>query len=409
MPEGHDVKRARRETPISILAKSRVKTEVQIQELAPPTKNSSAVIVIGGNSISFGANPHNEDDVRGIRNFIGADVHTAGAMGVIVDCREAGEKLITEKTPYQYNENMKKYIHPFEIKDRKCPSNQNSLLQFLKSIVHFSRLYVHCRGGHGRAGMVVACLLRLHGLTSEEALREVYSAHQERTHMEARFRTMGSPQTKVQKHFVHSFLCEDNVVKFYDPKGPNGYLSNLFICKKGFVFKGIRFDSVEKCFQWAKFNLPENGLTSYNPEVQEANKEYLAYLLLASTGAKVFQMGRVRKYSGFKEWRLTSEKASPIINNIVEKYRDKIRVREDWDDYRNIIMEQAVMAKFEQNLDLKQKLMNLQGYKIQEASPRDWYWGIGADGKGNNRLGEILMKLCADFVVQQRPGTTEAV
>jgi len=27
---------------------------------------------------------------------------------------------------------------------------------------------------------------------------------------------------------------------------------------------------------------------------------------------------------------------------------------------------------------------------LMEDSPRDWYWGIGADGKGENRLGQLL-------------------
>jgi predicted NAD-dependent protein-ADP-ribosyltransferase YbiA (DUF1768 family) len=29
---------------------------------------------------------------------------------------------------------------------------------------------------------------------------------------------------------------------------------------------------------------------------------------------------------------------------------------------------------------------------IIEDSPRDWYWGIGKDGKGQNWLGKLLME-----------------
>jgi len=31
--------------------------------------------------------------------------------------------------------------------------------------------------------------------------------------------------------------------------------------------------------------------------------------------------------------------------------------------------------------------------KISKDSPRDWFWGVGADGTGNNELGKALMRL----------------
>ena len=56
-------------------------------------------------------------------------------------------------------------------------------------------------------------------------------------------------------------------------------------------------------------------------------------------------------------------------------------------------MYQINKAKFTQNQKLKQLLLNTENKILREASPYDSYWGIGPDGKGKNKLGEILMRI----------------
>jgi ribA/ribD-fused uncharacterized protein len=58
-------------------------------------------------------------------------------------------------------------------------------------------------------------------------------------------------------------------------------------------------------------------------------------------------------------------------------------------------MEQAVTAKFEQNPALRALLLATGDAPLVEASPRDSYWGAGADGKGQNQLGQILQRVRA--------------
>ena len=44
---------------------------------------------------------------------------------------------------------------------------------------------------------------------------------------------------------------------------------------------------------------------------------------------------------------------------------------------------------------LRDVLLGTGDEEIVEDSPTDGYWGCGADGKGRNRLGEILMEVRA--------------
>lgn len=71
----------------------------------------------------------------------------------------------------------------------------------------------------------------------------------------------------------------------------------------------------------------------------------------------------------------------------------KVTLVPHWDEIRDDIMEQCCMAKFLQNKDLLEQLMDTGDAELQEDSPVDNYWGIGADGTGQNKLGRILMRI----------------
>lgn len=63
-----------------------------------------------------------------------------------------------------------------------------------------------------------------------------------------------------------------------------------------------------------------------------------------------------------------------------------------WNEVKNDIMAECVMAKFLQNKDFLEQLLATGGAELVEDSPVDSYWGCGADGKGLNHLGKILMQ-----------------
>jgi len=68
-------------------------------------------------------------------------------------------------------------------------------------------------------------------------------------------------------------------------------------------------------------------------------------------------------------------------------------LRDDWHTVRDSVMEKAVRTKFAAHPKLGEKLKATGDAEIIEASPFNHYWGAGADGKGKNILGRILMKI----------------
>jgi len=68
------------------------------------------------------------------------------------------------------------------------------------------KIYIHCRGGHGRAGLVVACILSsICKISAIEAIKQTNEFHNNRKIMKIRWRKLGSPQTKKQKDFISEF------------------------------------------------------------------------------------------------------------------------------------------------------------------------------------------------------------
>ena len=63
----------------------------------------------------------------------------------------------------------------------------------------------------------------------------------------------------------------------------------------------------------------------------------------------------------------------------------------DWAKVKDSVMLDAVRAKFNQYDELKELLLSTGDAKIVEHTANDSYWGNGGDGKGKNRLGQILM------------------
>lgn len=70
----------------------------------------------------------------------------------------------------------------------------------------------------------------------------------------------------------------------------------------------------------------------------------------------------------------------------------KLPLREDWEEVKDDVMRKAVYAKFSQNKELKNILLNTDSEYIVENTSNDYYWGCGTNGSGKNMLGIILME-----------------
>ena len=74
--------------------------------------------------------------------------------------------------------------------------------------------------------------------------------------------------------------------------------------------------------------------------------------------------------------------------------RDQRRpLRADWDRVKDDVMRRAVLRKFETHADIRAVLLATEDELVVENAPRDYYWGCGADGSGQNKLGLILMEV----------------
>mmetsp|Transcript_41307 Transcript_41307/g.106963 ORF Transcript_41307/g.106963 Transcript_41307/m.106963 type:complete len:226 (+) Transcript_41307:293-970(+) len=92
----------------------------------------------------------------------------------------------------------------FPIPDMGAPSDEtmDAALRFLSDHIHAgAKVYLHCWGGRGRAGVVAACfLMREQGLDAEDALRRVQAAYDMRHDPIPR-----SPETAAQLAYVRAF------------------------------------------------------------------------------------------------------------------------------------------------------------------------------------------------------------
>ncbi len=93
--------------------------------------------------------------------------------------------------------------------------------------------------------------------------------------------------------------------------------------------------------------------------------------------------------------RIRAAQKPVIAKKLAQKHRNKARA--DWAEARDAIMERAVRAKFEQHDALRTLLLATGDENLAEAALNDYYWGIGADGTGENRLGLLLMKIRAEL------------
>lgn len=138
-----------------------------------------------------------------------------------------------------------------------------------------------------------------------------------------------------------------NKIEFYSTYGEHGYMSNFAAYPT--KIEGKFYKTVEHYFQSQKF-----VNTKYEKKVKEA-----------SGPMEAASLGRNRSYP----------------------------LRRDWESVKNAIMEKAIVAKFSQYSDLKQKLLNTGNSVLVENSPTDYYWGCGKNKSGKNMLGHILMKV----------------
>ena len=68
-------------------------------------------------------------------------------------------------------------------------------------------------------------------------------------------------------------------------------------------------------------------------------------------------------------------------------------LRKDWSEEKENVMKLALRAKFTQHQFLHDLLLSTGDRKLVEHTDKDSFWGDGGDGRGQNKLGHMLMEL----------------
>ena len=114
-----------------------------------------------------------------------------------------------ELSPYAPLLSVGTEYHRLSIRDLGVPHTRLHMSDILNAIddalARGRVVYVHCWGGIGRTGTVVACWLRRHGRTGEEALAELAGFW---TTVQKRHRAPRSPETAGQVAWVHAWQEE---------------------------------------------------------------------------------------------------------------------------------------------------------------------------------------------------------
>jgi protein-tyrosine phosphatase len=271
-------------------------------------------------------------------------VYLFESIGVryFVDLTCEGEKKITQyKTNYTYIR--------YSIPDRRVPTNWISFSKFIikigsiiKSLGVKEKIYIHCKGGHGRSGVVVASLLcYLYNMEPPEALRETKKYHSLREEMRLKWRKLGSPQTRSQKHFV---------TKFFEPL----YIYNNY---SKYFSSGFNNDA-NITVMVPSFGLFPTATSAFCAFKDPDNTEYVKNLELLT------DVDEIRKI----------DKEYP--NN------------KDWYGIRENIMCYVLQLKFDQHKVIRNNLLNT-GLRPIIFRSVDSFWGM-LDISGKNRFGNML-------------------
>lgn len=151
------------------------------------------------------------------------------------------------------------------------------------------------------------------------------------------------------------------IVCFHNPNEENGYLSNWYPCK--FIVENKEFSSLEQFMMYQKVICFKDMVI--------ANQ-----ILATSDAAYIKALGRR-----------------------VEGYNENY-----WNGVRQIVVYEGLLAKFVQNQDLRNMLLNTGHAVLAECAVRDCIWGIGLamndpnrmdrqKWRGQNLLGYTLMKV----------------
>ena len=91
------------------------------------------------------------------------------------------------------------------------------------------------------------------------------------------------------------------------------------------------------------------------------------------------------------------EKFAPLSAKEAKKLGRKVNLQDNWDILKFDVMKKVLHMKFDQNPELKERLLNTGESYLEETNWwKDCCWGV-CDGVGDNHLGRLLMELRSEY------------
>jgi ribA/ribD-fused uncharacterized protein len=164
------------------------------------------------------------------------------------------------------------------------------------------------------------------------------------------------------------------MIKFSKPNGPWGELSNFYAHEVPLLYEGKQWATSEHLYQ---------ALRYIWPGAPAANADYVELIRTASTPFKAKILSRQLCLDKYK-WQ---QELTSLIK--VQQARG-IQQRLDWEAEKVSAMRTVLHLKFTQDQHCASILRATGTAEIGEESATDNVWALGANGKGENRLGKLL-------------------
>ena len=110
-----------------------------------------------------------------------------------------------------------------------------------------------------------------------------------------------------------------------------------------------------------------------------------------ATGEHAYQWKKYSKSNPYLAEQILRAPSAYATKKLSDANKDSVDPA--WQGEKLSCMEEIIRAKINQHEKVKSLLLETEDKRIIENSPTDNFWGIGANGSGENRLGKIWMKL----------------
>ena len=289
-----------------------------------------------------------------------------------VNLTESCESRITPYTVRSDCEEIK-----FPIRDHSVPRFWEPFSKFIFRISTIitelpssHKIYIHCRGGHGRAGMVVAILL-CHILKMEpiDAIKKTTEYHALRPNIKEKWKAIGSPHEYRQRAFVYRYFEPLNLYRIQYKEEYDSGFSRFSV--HPFNVDGKTYS----CLEGALLSLMQN-----HKKIQEASQaaspdpsEKIEFTSL--NGKDAFTIRKV---------------FDPIRHEKNKRIENK---ETSWSKTRCGILKRLLLLKLNQHTHIKERLLSSGFRPITMLARGNFTW---PSGDGENVTGVALMQIRED-------------